>query len=219
MNHQPANSPAGPRLRGVRVLPVLPVDTLRTWRGVDVRAGGWGSDLTLDPTSGGHVYLLADRGPNFDAPGIGVKGFVKPDFVPRIGRFRILDASLELDRIIEIHAPDGTRASGLPNPPGPGATGESAVDLERASLEPDVRGLDPEGLVALSDGGFWLAEEYGPSLIRIDHNGMELARHTPFAGAPPLPAVLAKRRPNRGFEGLALLNDGHTLRGPAVVPR
>jgi hypothetical protein len=35
-------------------------------------------------------------------------------------------------------------------------------------LEPDPNGTDSEGLVALEDGGFWVGDEYGPSLLRVD---------------------------------------------------
>ena len=43
-------------------------------------------------------------------------------------------------------------------------------------------------------GVLWVSDEYGPFIMKID----------PATGAADLPAVLAKRRPNRGMEGLAL---------------
>lgn len=63
-----------------------------------------------------------------------------------------------------------------------------------------------------SDGTFWLAEEYRPSLLRAAANGRVDARYVPrgdaLSGADTdvhdvLPAVYAARRDNRGFEALA----------------
>ncbi|WP_327044931.1 esterase-like activity of phytase family protein [Microbispora sp. NBC_01189] len=81
-------------------------------------------------------------------------------------------------------------------------------------------GLDVEDLVRTRDGDFWLVDEYGPSLVRVSGNGRVLERHVPaglgLTGADypvkeTLPAILASRQQNRGFEGLAISSDQRTL--------
>ena len=80
---------------------------------------------------------------------------------------------------------------------------EPTFDLSGQPLATDPNGVDSEGLVALSDGGFWMSEEYGPSILRIDPEGVVLARFTPPGSE--------RRRLNRGFEGLAISDDERWL--------
>jgi hypothetical protein len=55
----------------------------------------------------------------------------------------------------------------------------------------------------LRDGSFWVADEYGPNLVHFDTTGRAIERVSPFGSrGRTLPAVLAQRRPNYGFEGL-----------------
>ena len=80
----------------------------------------------------------------------------------------------------------------------------------------DPAGCDPEGVAALADGGFWVSEEYGPSLLRVGADGVVTARWTPqglaLPGAEPrLPAAALRRRLNRGFEGLCISADERWL--------
>jgi hypothetical protein len=79
--------------------------------------------------------------------------------------------------------------------------------------------MDTEGLVALADG-FWVGDEYGPSLVRLDEAGRVLRRLVPegedLGGAaypvePCLPAIAARRQLNRGFEALTLAPGGRHL--------
>jgi hypothetical protein len=74
--------------------------------------------------------------------------------------------------------------------------------------------------VRTADGEFWLAEEYRPSLVRVDASGTVLERYVPEGVALPdagypvaatLPAIYQQRANNRGFEGLALSGDERTL--------
>jgi len=97
---------------------------------------------------------------------------------------------------------------------------EQIVGPAGVELSPDPNGIDPEGLVVCSDGGFWISEEYRPSLLRCDANGTVVARHVPEGTALPgsdidvlanLPRRYAKRRNNRGFEAIAISSDEATL--------
>ena len=183
---------------------------------VRVMNGGYGSALALDPRDPTVVFLLTDRGPNVDGSLGGQKLFPVPDYAPRIGRFRVKGRALVLEDTIVLRTRDGARLSGLPHPPGPGSTNEQAAGLDGRLLAHggyDRNGFDPEGLARMPDGSFWVSDEYGPYLLHVDPSGRELAQVTPFGGARPLPAVLARRRRNCGMEGLTALPDGVTLGG------
>jgi hypothetical protein len=98
-----------------------------------------------------------------------------------------------------------------------GAKLDSQVfDIHGAPITPDTAGLDTEGLVALASGGFWVGDEFGPSLVEVDENGSLVRRILPanagdIAASGSLPAVAAKRQLNRGFEALAISDDEQTL--------
>src|SRR6185436_6070304 len=85
-----------------------------------------------------------------------------------------------------------------------------------------LNGFDPEGLVKLSDGTFWIAEENGPSVTHFGADGRMIARYVPkgteteFEGAHYevrgiLPAILTRRAVNRCIEGLAISPDEQFL--------
>ncbi len=104
-------------------------------------------------------------------------------------------------------------------------------------LTGDPYGLDTEGIaVDPRDGGFWLGDEYRPSLIHVAPDGTLLNRIVPqgtaniaadsadpakFAGSDQsvlptqdaLPRAFAFRKQNRGMEGATLTPDGKTLFG------
>ncbi|MBC7891300.1 MAG: esterase-like activity of phytase family protein, partial [Sphingobacteriaceae bacterium] len=85
-------------------------------------------------------------------------------------------------------------------------------------LPGDPNGLDPEGLVALPDGTFWISESYGPSLLHVDASGKTLERIGPNSTGRALPKVLARRRPGRGLSGLTITPDGKMLVGLMQSP-
>ena len=53
----------------------------------------------------------------------------------------------------------------------PRAVNGVPLDGEGHRLAPDPGGVDPEALVRLADGTFWVGEEYGPSLLRVAADG------------------------------------------------
>ena len=156
---------------------------------------------------------IGDRGPNADAPGYKensdarkqpAKLFPCPDFVPQYGVIKVTDDTAELVSTTKILAVDGKPTSGRPLPQGMvGSTGETALD-DRINLLPlDPEGLDPEGIdIDRKDGQLWICDEYGPFIAKLDKKtGREIKKYIPGDG---LPAIVAKRQPNRGFEGLAV---------------
>ena len=205
----------------------------------EVRNGGYGSDMVKHPTNANQFYALTDRGPNATYTGDLGTGKVFPvaDYTPRIGLFEIQDNGdvMVIEEIL-LKRPDGTFITGLPNSTALGGTGETPYSVlddgtvevlrEDMSLPYDATsnpillddyGLDGEGLVALSDGTFWVSDEYGPHMVHFDIDGTEIGRINAFADDTRvtfnLPAEFANRRANRGMEGLAVTPDEKTLVG------
>jgi phytase-like protein len=198
---------------------------------------GFGSGLaTRRGDTPGLVWAVGDRGPNLKAKtavkryGLdrlkaleaddGAKVMPRPDLGPAIAELRVAGNRVELLRTLRIRDAHGRPVSGLPVPEGGHARCEPALDLDGNRLAPDPSGLDSEGIAALADGGFWIGDEFGPSLVRLDAAGKVLKRLVPegvgLEGAaypvePCLPAIAARRQLNRGFEALALSADGKWL--------
>lgn len=181
---------------------------------------------------------VGDRGPNIKprdaaarygleqlAPLAGLDGakiMPTPQIGPALARFRLVGDRVELEAVMPLRASDGTALNGLPPAEMPGAETEPVFALDGTPLPVSPDGADSEGIAARSDGKFWIAEEYGPSLLLVDETGTAELRLVPqgsaarYAGtAVPvreaLPAIAAARKLNRGFEGLALSSDGATL--------
>jgi hypothetical protein len=152
----------------------------------------------------------------------GAKIMPRIDLGPAIAEMRIDGNRIELVRTVRVASPAGEPISGIPTPGGAHAECEPAFDLEGQKLEPDPSGLDSEGIAALADGSFWIGDEYGPSLLKLDAEGGVQFRWVP-AGAEEslkgaaypvqgvLPAIAGKRQLNRGFEAIALSPDERWL--------
>ena len=195
----------------------LPSKVMAKVGDVTIYQGGYGSSGGADPHNSKRFYSLTDRGPNADGKDKDTKIFVVPDYAPRIGYFEIeKDGSIKLLKDIILKRPDGKPLTGLPNPEGYGSTGETAVDLKGNVLPTDPYGFDSEGLVVMKDGTFWVSDEYGPHIAHFSAEGVELERMSPRGlktTGRRLPAVLSKRQPNRGMEGLTVTPDDRTLVG------
>ncbi|UIR55216.1 esterase-like activity of phytase family protein [Sphingobacterium sp. SRCM116780] len=187
-------------------------------QGVKVYNGGYGSAMVQDPNDKAIFYLLTDRGPNIDGQVKDSKVFANPAFTPQIGKFRLKDNTLVLESIVELKNKNGVHLNGLPNPDGVGGSGEIALAVDGTPLTPSVDGIDSEGLARGADGSWWVSDEYGPHIIHFDATGREIERLNPWSTGKKLPLVLAKRRPNRGMEGLTLTPDGKTLVGIMQYP-
>lgn len=181
---------------------------LATIGGVRITGGAYGSSFTPKPGSRNVFYGLTDRGPNVDGPN-GSKVEALPAFDPAIGEFRLVGGKATLVKRIALHAGDGTPYNGQVNCAA--STGETITDLSGTVLPCTDTGYDPEGLVALRDGTFWVSDEYGPFITHFDRTGRQIGRLSPFDRS--LPRELANRVPNKGMEGLTVTPDGHTLVG------
>ena len=170
----------------------------------------------IEPGGALAFYCLTDRGPNGDGPmlpsvdGQGLsesKIFPAPGFAPSIGILHVGTDGAALAASIPIRTADDLPASGLPLPQGAlGNTAEVPVHdvLRFDAAGPAVfhaGGIDSEAIAFdRKRGMLWVSDEYGPFLMKIDPaSGKMLARYAPGGG---LPAILAKRRANRGMEGM-----------------
>jgi len=206
---------SGPEINYSRLPQEFPFSTLATVNGVDVINGGFGSGAAAHPTRKGEFYVITDRGPNTDY--LNGKKFLSPAFTPTIMHFKInASGNIEVIKYIRLKNPSGQPITGLPNPAGMGSTGEVAYDANGTVLGTDPYGMDSESIVAAADGTFWVSDEYGPHIVHYTAEGVEMERISPIGvntGTRKLPAVLAKRRANRGMEGLCITPDGKTLVG------
>ena len=215
------------------------LDTIDLPRRPLVLREGFGSGLTTragDPP--GTLWAICDRGPNlkvkvarklYGAEGLeslaeveGAKIMPRTDIGPSFAELRVRGDRVDIVRTVRMQARAEVPLQGVPIPPGESAACEAAYDLDGRLIEADPAGADTEGIAALSDGSFWVGEEYAPSLLRVAPDGQVVERLVPagseerLGGAPfpvrgALPHLAAKRRLNRGFEALAVSGDGLRL--------
>jgi hypothetical protein len=179
----------------------------------------------------GRFWALGDRGPNLkvglavEAYGLdhlalasrarGAKIMPRPDLGPTLAELQVTGVGVVLRRTLPLHVGGGRRLTGLPPPRRRlRRDGAGVRSLQRAARPRRRRGRH-RAVVALSDGTFRVAEEYGPSILVVDADGRVTCRWLPEghplteadAGCPVpgvLPAIAGSRRLNRGFEALAL---------------
>lgn len=235
--HAPGHASApGARVVADATLPDIPLaefsngllpGTVADDRGVDL--GGIGSDL-YPAERPGEYWTVTDRGPNGQIS-VGKdkrRTFPVPGFDPAIVKIRVVGDRIDVLKAIPLTTASGKPVTGLPNQAGRDEAPYTYDARTPLAYNPD--GLDTEGLVRDRDGGFWLVDEYGPSLVHVSPQGRVLARHVPeglhLTGADypvieSLPSVFLGRKINRGFEGLALLPNGDlvmALQSPLLNP-
>lgn len=193
--------------------------------GQEVPLGGFSGLIFegIEEDTGALLFVThTDRGPNasredVDGDGVEERPFVIPDYSPVLVRFALDPASgaIAVREQIVLKGKDGEPLSGLPNVtrmPGIPRADESPVDLMGQPLTPDPYGADLEAVAYAPDGTWWMADEYRPSLFHFDADGRLIERYVPAGtnqgglalGVEALPAALAQRQDNRGFEALAL---------------
>lgn len=167
------------------------------------RFGSFGS--AIEWTRAGELYLCAsDRGPGEGETHYRCRWH---EVEIRVRPGAAVPVSFELRRTVML-----VDASARPFVGWRGALAPSADSAGR---------LDPEGLRLAPGGSVWISDEYGPSLLEFERDGHLLRRIEPpdaFRVARPHedPSEEAQlnargRMPNRGFEGLALTDDGARL--------
>lgn len=177
-----------------------------------------GSGLAFDANSNGTLtfYGITDRGPNADSPVLlgtttATKVFPVPNFAPTIVKLTVDTVGNKGVLVSDVHElnRNGSKISGRPVQSGTGSSGEVALDETLThKLDFDPEGMDTEALVKdPQDSNYaWTCDEYGPFVAKIKLATGEIVRK--YAPGTELPAVIAKRQPNRGCEGLAITPNG-----------
>jgi hypothetical protein len=187
------------------------------YNGNQIKVGGF-SGLFPVPGQPDSFYVITDRGPApdfVDAEAKAYKVWMIPNFGPHLLTVRLMpNGSAKIDEVKPLKRPDGGHITGLPTTkPATDVPYDANLDL----LPFDEDSLDAEGVTIDPWGNFWVCEEYKPSVAMFGPNGKVQLRLVP-AGTltgleqvptyDVLPAVLAKRRSNRGMEGIAASADG-----------
>ncbi len=212
---------------------------------INFREGGFSGLFPIAHTNGKEFWTCSDRGVNVDAANANpaacrptydkIYGFA--NYAPKIHRIRINGDSLQILETITMKRPGGTTASGLLNPTGFGSTAAELVSTDTIldcanflikTAPKDVWGIDAEGLVVDKDGNFWICEEGGATIWKLNRNGVVINRFTPYAnlpGAEPqdilIDTVFKYRKNNRGFEGIAITPNGKIyamIQSPVLYP-
>lgn len=207
------------------------------WTDVPLAAGD--TNLTLGLGSGltardGRLFAVTDRGPNlfvaeaiaaYGAPGLeALRGIREAKVMPRpaegpeIVELHVDGTEIRLMRRMPLRTRSGRRLSGSP-PPG---AAEPLFATDGQPLPPDALGADTEAIAVMPDGGFFVADEYVPSLLKVDAEGVVSARwvtagceamlaHDDVEVRGVLPERAIRRRANRGVEALCASADGRWL--------
>ena len=151
------------------------------------------------------------------------KIFPAPSFVPSYGIVTVGRDGAVLKSSTTIKSSATVSSTGLSLPATRvGSSGEVPL-TDALRYEPSTKttfsdvGIDTESIVVdTARNALWVSDEYGPFIMRIDPTtGVIQKKYAPAIPAgstltvpadvsPVLPAVLGKRRANRGMEGLAL---------------
>jgi secreted PhoX family phosphatase len=203
-----------------------------TFQDIDFHEAGFSGLYPIAGTNGTEFWTVSDRGVNVDAASANpsacrptydkIYGF--QNYAPKIHRIRVHGDSIQILQTITMKRPDGSGATGVLNPTGFGSTSleEASTDTVltcanfSAKIAPkDVWGIDSEGIVVDKQGNFWICEEGGPTIWKLNSNGVVLTRFTPYGnltGIEPqdiaIDAVFATRKNNRGFESIAITPSG-----------
>jgi hypothetical protein len=187
------------------------------YNGNQIKLGGF-SGIYPVPGKSDSFYVVTDRGPApdyVDANGVTFKAWAVPGFGPHIVTVRLTpNGTARIDEVKPLKRPGGGQITGLPT--SLPAT-DVPYDFNLNQLPYDEDTIDAEGITIDPWGNFWVCEEYKPSVAMVAPNGKVQLRLVPagtVVGTEEvptygvLPAVLAKRRNNRGLEGIAASSDG-----------
>ncbi len=216
-----------------------------TFQGIKFKEGGFSGMYPIPNTNGKEFWVISDRGMNVDAANANPltcrptydKMFGLPTYAPKIFRVKLNGDSVQILKTISIKRPGGTDATGIMNPTGFGSTAteqastDTVLNCSKFNLKiaaKDIWGIDAEGIVVDKDGNFWISEEGGPTIWKLNPNGVVISRFTPYAkkvGAQAqdiyIDSCFAYRKNNRGFEGLSITPNGKIyaiIQSPILYP-
>lgn len=190
------------------------------FEGIEIFEGGI-SGMIYIPGTEYEFYLINDRGPNLVmtehamADGQNVKVFPFPDYAPKIFRAKLdkKENRFYITETMPLRKPDGTYISGLPFPGNMDMNREIAwKDLNGTEAGTDKWGIDAEAIAIGNNNDLWISDEYRTSIWNIDKKtGKTIAIFGPELLNEhylPIDTVFKYRRPNRGFESVAVTPNG-----------
>ncbi len=219
--------------------------TIGTYQGINFREAGFSGIYPVPGTNGKEFWICSDRGVNIDGGDANPSGchptydkiYAFPSYAPKIHRIRLNGDSIQILQTLSIKRPDGSGATGIINPTGFGSTVDEVASTDTVldcanfnlkTVAKDVWGIDAEGIVVDAQGYFWVCEEGGPTVWKLDQNGKVVKRYSPYAtlpGAEPqdvaIDTVFRYRKNNRGFEGIAIAPNGKiyaVIQSPILYP-
>jgi 3-phytase len=178
----------------------------KTMSDQEIKLGGLSGLQFIEEKNGDlYFYAITDRGPTSSSSN-NDRTFLLQDFAPTIVTLKAdsKTGTLEVVKSLPLKKRDGKPLSGFPNV----RDEENSLDVFGFMNSIDELGMDTESLAINPEGGWWVGEEYAPSLVFFDQLGKLQRRLTPDN---ELPRLYKSRRPNRGFEAIAL--NGNKLYG------
>ncbi len=194
----------------VHIIEFKNLPRIGSYQSQDIVLGGF-SSLEIVSTTKSKIKFrtVTDRGPN--APvidsdpllGKNLRPFLISDYSPLIVDFE-LNSKNEIQNLKtqNLYFNDSDKITGLPTI----EQTDTNVDrveqalFENKKIKADAKGFDVEGLCTDKSKRTWISEEYLPSIAVFDKNKKLIKRLNPETD---FPAEYAKRKTNRGFEGLA----------------
>jgi hypothetical protein len=217
-----------------------------TFQGINFREAGFSGLHSIPNTNGKEFWTLTDRGVNVDAANANPEGcrptydkiYAFPSYAPKIHRIKLRDdGSIQILQSITLKRPNGTDASGIINPTGFGSTAAEVASTDTVLncanfsskiTAKDVWGIDSEGIAVDKQGYFWICEEGGPTIWKVNPNSVVVKRYTPYANLPgaesqdvQIDSVFKYRKNNRGFEGISIAPNGKIyaiIQSPILYP-
>ncbi|MCW3120539.1 MAG: large protein [Flavipsychrobacter sp.] len=216
-----------------------------TFQGINFREAGFSGMFPIPNTNGKEFWICSDRGVNVDCASANPVGctptydklYAFPGYAPKIHRVRVNGDSVQILRTITMKRPGGTGATGIINPTGFGSTATevastdtvlNCLNFNSKVAAKDIWGVDAEGIVVDKNGYFWVCEEGGPSIWKMDQNGVVIKRYTPYANLPGAQSIDVQidtafkyRKNNRGFEGITIAPNGKIyaiIQSPILYP-
>jgi hypothetical protein len=216
-----------------------------TFQGITFHEGGFSSLYPIANTNGKEFWTISDRGVNVDCANANPAGchpsydklYAFGTYAPKIHRIRLNGDSIQILQTITMKRPGGTAATGVLNPTGYGSKISEDASMDTVTncanypsklLAKDIWGIDSEGLVVDKEGNFWISEEGGPTIWKLNPNGVVVKRFTPYANLAGAQAedvqidtVFKYRKNNRGFESLAMTPSGKIyaiIQSPLLFP-
>ncbi len=216
-----------------------------TFQGISFREGGFSALFPIAGTNGKEFWTCSDRGVNVDCASANPAGctptydkmFCFPNYAPKIHRIRLNGDSVQILQTITMKRPNGTPATGVLSPTGLGSTAAELASTDtvlncanfasKTALK-DTFSIDAEAIAVDKNGFFWISEENGPYIWKLNTNGVVIARYSPYANLPGAQAmdmaidtVFKYRKNNRGFENLTIAPSGKiyaVIQSPILYP-